>query len=141
MEKSKEFREVFRKAQKKLDNLSQKQPVFNDITITQSNALIEIGRNPGLTIKRLSEILEKDKSSVSRLVKSMQKSEWIILVDSTKDGREKIIQLTKAGKSKFITLEESMDELFDRLVANFSPKEYEQLIQSLNLLIHASDLT
>lgn len=139
MEKAIFFRELFRETQKKLDAIRQKQTVFNNISITQSNVIVEIGRVKSLTINELAIALERDKSSVSRLIKNMEKSHWLFSEKDPGDRRIRHIKLTDKGIKKYYEIEDSMNHLFGNFIADFSQSEYESLTESLKLLIRSSN--
>lgn len=69
-----------------------------DLSPSAVHALIEIGNTPDITAKRLSEELGLDKSTVSRLIRSLVASERVEELRSADDGRAKALSLTSEGR-------------------------------------------
>ena len=69
-----------------------------DLSVSAVHAIIEIGRAEGLSSKHLCEKLLLEKSTVSRMVKSLVEREEIDEVRSTEDARIKYLHLTRQGR-------------------------------------------
>ncbi|GAA0782761.1 MarR family transcriptional regulator [Roseibium denhamense] len=69
-----------------------------DLSGSGVHAIVEIGQRPGLTAKDLGAILKLEKSTVSRLVKSLEERGEIFLTRSEADGRAFGLSLTRTGK-------------------------------------------
>lgn len=67
------------------------------------HALIEIKKNPRITISRLSELLLITMSSMSRIVSSLEEDGYINY-STSKDKREKYIQLTSKGEKQIVQI-------------------------------------
>jgi len=68
-----------------------------DLSVSAVHAIIEIGKSGGLSSKDLSERLILEKSTVSRLVKSLVDRKEIREVRSKGDARMKYLHLTRRG--------------------------------------------
>ncbi|WP_417684141.1 helix-turn-helix domain-containing GNAT family N-acetyltransferase [Roseibium sp.] len=62
------------------------------------HAIIEIGREPGLTAKDLSERLNLEKSSISRLLKGLERKGQIRFSPNENDRRSVFLALTERGR-------------------------------------------
>ena len=77
-----------------------------DLSLSAVHAIIEIGRADGLSSKHLSERLQLEKSTVSRLVKSLVEAGEIREVRSKNDMRMKFLHLTPQGKRTLRAIDE-----------------------------------
>ena len=93
-----------------------------DLSLSAAHAIIEIGGADGLSSKDLCEKLLLEKSTVSRLVKSLVDREEIRDVRSKKDSRMKHLHLTRRGEKTLREIDEfaearvsgALDRLDDR---------------------------
>lgn len=69
-----------------------------DLSPSGVHGLIEIGNTPDITAKRLSEELGLDKSTVSRLIRSLVEGGLVEELRSADDGRAKSLSLTSEGR-------------------------------------------
>ena len=69
-----------------------------DLTLSSVHAIIEIGRAGQLSSRELSQKLQLEKSTVSRLVKALVARGEIRELRSSKDLRVKLLSLTRQGK-------------------------------------------
>ncbi|MGD8419587.1 MAG: bifunctional helix-turn-helix transcriptional regulator/GNAT family N-acetyltransferase [Gammaproteobacteria bacterium] len=77
-----------------------------DLSLSAVHAIIEIGRSAGLSSKDLSEKLQLEKSTVSRLVKSLVAGGEIREERSKNDMRMKFLHLTPRGKRTLRAIDE-----------------------------------
>lgn len=69
-----------------------------DLSVSAVHAIIEIGQADGLSSKKLSELLLLEKSTVSRLVKSLLDNNELCEVRLKSDARQKNLYLTDKGR-------------------------------------------
>jgi len=69
-----------------------------DLTLSSAHAIIEIGRSGQLSSRELSQKLQLEKSTVSRLVKSLVVRGELQELRSSNDLRVKLLNLTRQGK-------------------------------------------
>lgn len=69
-----------------------------DLSPSGVHALIEIGNTPDITAKWLSEELGLDKSTISRLIRSLVERGRVEELRSADDGRAKTLSLTSEGR-------------------------------------------
>ena len=78
MDKVKQFREYTRELECHLDNINHNDCCTCNVNKSECFLIVEIGRQPGICIKDLAQILKLDKSGVSRSVNyilSIEKSQ------------------------------------------------------------------
>ena len=76
-----------------------------DLSASGVHAVLEIGLNPGVTAKDLSAKLRLEKSTVSRLLKSLEARGEIAQTKSETDGRAFGLSLTEAGRETFAAID------------------------------------
>lgn len=69
-----------------------------DLSASAVHAIIETGANPKLSAKMIAEKLCLEKSTVSRLIKSLVEKQLVREVRSSKDSRMKYLHLTGQGE-------------------------------------------
>ena len=69
-----------------------------DITVEQWLVLKVVAENEGINLLRVSEILYKDKPTISRMVKFLEQKELLSKASSETDLRELSLHLTLKGK-------------------------------------------
>ena len=69
-----------------------------DITVEQWLVLKVVAENEGINLLRVSEILYKDKPTISRMVKFLEQKELLNKTSSETDLRELSLHLTLKGK-------------------------------------------
>ena len=73
-----------------------------------------IGRNPGITVSRLLDILEVTKQSQSRVLNQLVREGYVIQSTGTRDRRQRILELTGKGVALERRLSESQRERIAR---------------------------
>lgn len=107
------------------------------ITNSQVHALVELEREGALGVVELAERLCLEKSSVSRLVDSMQTQQWIKAASHSGDGRRKILSLTAAGEKKLAAVHAEADDRVERALRSLSPQDQKSVLRGLDLYASA----
>lgn len=76
-----------------------------DLSGSGVHAIMEIGLHPGMTAKDLSAKLKLEKSTVSRLLKSLEARGDIVQTRSETDGRSFGLSLTETGRETFAKID------------------------------------
>ncbi len=58
-----------------------------------------VGRNPGITVAGLLDILQITKQSLARVLKELIDKNYIVQHEGVEDRRQRLLQLTQLGKS------------------------------------------
>ncbi len=80
-------------------------PSDSSMTPGHWHALIEIDKDPGLTISKLASLLLMSISKMSRLIKSLERHGWIELRTGV-DKREKYLHITSPGKNEVTKIDQ-----------------------------------
>lgn len=102
------------------------------LTPAHWHALIEISKEPDITISRLGNLLLISTSKVSRLVKSLAK-DGLLIISEGKDKREKYLKLTEEGHSEIKKIDAFSESKINSSFEFLTDKEIEQIIQSISL--------
>lgn len=70
------------------------------LKITQFSMLANIGRNPGISVSRLAELLLMDQTTVTRNLGVLEKAGYVQLLQTDADRRSKRVEITAAGRDK-----------------------------------------
>ncbi|WP_299814597.1 bifunctional helix-turn-helix transcriptional regulator/GNAT family N-acetyltransferase [uncultured Roseibium sp.] len=112
---------------------------FLDKTIAGTNlsgsgvhAIMEIGLHPGITAKELAARLKLEKSTISRLLKTLEKRDEIELTRSETDRRAFGLNLTAEGKKTFRTVDQFGERLARGALSRVRGMTAEIVAQSLS---------
>jgi len=134
---SEKLRESTRLFIRKLGVMEQGGAVCCGITYAQCHALVETGRKEILSVNELAELLNLDKSTVSKTVEQLVKSGMMLRETSARDRRYVDLKLTKAGQEMFQSIETRMKTYFTNILHGIPKEKHEQVIESMQLLSEA----
>lgn len=95
------------------------------------HALIEISKEPKITISKLAELLVLTPSTTSRIVSSLVNSELIKYRQGSIDRREKFLELTRAGEKEIEKIDEFSNEKIARAFVRLSENDQESIVQAI----------
>ena len=133
------LRENIRRLERKLGMLNENHPSCCDVTLAQCHAIVEIGRQPQISLNELAAKLGLDKSTVSRTLLILVQNGIAKRETDPQDRRYATIQLTAKGYECFNQIEQSMDELFRNIACNIPAEKREQVLECLLILNQALD--
>ena len=98
-------------------------------------------KNDNINQQELANLTFKDKSSLSYLLKNLEKKNLIIRIDDESDKRNKIVQLTDEGKDIFDKLTNIVEDVYATIERETNPeqldacihymKEFNQVVKTL----------
>jgi len=133
----KTFRELIRNLERKLGVLDEHQLACCSISLAQCHALVEIGREKTVSLVQLSDILELEKSTVSRTVEHLVKAGLVSRDTDLSNRRYISISLTEDGERLFDEIEKTMNLRFMHILQNIPQDKQGIMMDSLKTLIHA----
>lgn len=139
MEKVEQFREFTRLIERKLEMLNAEDCCNCNVTMAQCHALVEIGRREDLSLKELSEILELNKSTVSKTVEDLFKKGLITREQLESDRRAVKINLTDTGRRHFIKIEKDMNDRFREIFDRIPEDKKDSVLNALKIYIDSFD--
>ena len=116
-------------------------PCGQPLSVGEAQALLEIGREPGLTQNGLAQRLDLDKSTVSRLVGMLERRSWIERIRRRDDSRFYHLRLTAAGTKANANLARSRRAKFERIFQAIPRAQRAAVASSLAALMEAIDET
>lgn len=112
-------------------------PCGQPVAVTEAHALMELSLEEPLSQSELVQRLGLEKSSISRLVRILEKRDWIVRSRYEPDRRVVQILLTTAGQQAAEQLAAARREKFDRVLAAIPKAQRAQVCESLDILLEA----
>ena len=112
-------------------------PCGVSISVSEAHALTELGRTNGLTQSELVSFLRLEKSTVSRLVKGLDKRNWITRDAHPTDGRAQLLKLTSEGKKKTAQIAAARRGKFVALTQALPETKRDAVLAALSTLVEA----
>lgn len=135
MEKFELLREYTRLIERKLEMLNEGECCSCNITTAQCHALVEVGRRKDISLKELAEILELNKSTMSKTVEDLYKKRLISREPLETDRRAIKINLTEEGMRHFEMIEAAMNRKFSEIFDRIPAGKQDNVLDALNLYI------
>ena len=133
MDKVKLFREYTRELERNLENINRSDCCQCSVNTLQCFLVVEIGRQPGINVKELSEIMNMDKSGISRSVDELVQKGFVSREPSKTDRRSVVLRLTADGKKRFNKIEKDMDEKFRVVFEKIDEDKQEMVLEALKI--------
>jgi putative acetyltransferase len=133
MDKVKLFRESTRELERNLEKLNSSDCCQCNVNTSQCFLVVEIGRQPGICVKELAELLKMDKSAVSRSVEELVQKGYVLREPSKRDRRCVVLNLTDEGMARFNTIEKDMNMKFKRVFSMIPKEKQSQVLEALNI--------
>ena len=112
--------------------LLRKRHLDGDFSLTEARILYEIGTAPDLTASSLRIKLGLNAGYVSRILALLTRRKLVCQTTSKRDGREKLLTLSNAGKAAVARLNEQSDGEIRELLANVNSADCAALLDSLS---------
>ena len=103
-----------------------------EISLDQWLVLGPVWKNDGISQKDISEYCGKDKTSVTKIIDTLQKKNLVVRVTDQLDHRVKRVVLSQKGRELFLSALPVMAQTRDELRSGISDKEIEALKSILN---------
>ena len=132
-----QLRELLRTLIRKLGILERSELVCCDITLSQCNALIEIGRAGVLSVNQLADRLGLDKSTVSRAADKLVLDGLLLREEDPSDRRYVVLKLSPAGANTYAAVEQRMQDYFLAVLARIETDDREAVLTNLQVLLTA----
>lgn len=87
-----------------------------------------------LTVKGLSGRLDVAKSRVTKIVEGLSQKNLVESINDPKDGRVRLISLTRAGQQKMVEIEKLNGDLHQKLLQELEFEQRKTVLSSLELL-------
>jgi len=105
---------------------------FDDFASSHGNILFQLSVNPQMTMKELSQKINRDKSTTTVLVRKLIKEGYVEEQSSTEDKRSKIISLTAKGQQYQKNTSNISKQLLETFYKGFTEEEKQQFLSYLH---------
>jgi DNA-binding MarR family transcriptional regulator len=112
-------------------------PCGQPVSVAEAHALMELERAAPLSQNELASRLLLEKSTVSRLVASLEQHGWISRTRSQRDARQVELSLTAEGRRIQGQIAAARTAKFQRVLAAVPADQREQVLAALNILVEA----
>ena len=103
-----------------------------EISLDQWLVLGPVWKNDGISQKDIAEYCGKDKTSITKIIDTLEKKNLVVRVTDQLDHRVKRVVLSQKGRELFVSALPVMAQTRDELRSGISDKEIEALKSILN---------
>ena len=108
----------------------------SEYSVTEARVFFEIYENEGCNASHIAEKMNIDKSYLSKIISSNEKSGYIIKKSSSTDRRAYDLYLTNKGKERALVFIRNSDNEIGNILAHLSIDEQQQMYESLEKIIN-----
>ncbi|MCB2293487.1 MarR family transcriptional regulator [Clostridium algoriphilum] len=130
-----DLREIVRVLVRNLGLLERNEACCSGVTLTQCHAIVEIGRSEEINLNSLAELLNLNKSTMSRAIDNLVKQNLVIREVHTENRRYIRILLTEKGYEIYKQIEKSMEGYYSNIISLVSGDKKDQVLESLQILV------
>ncbi len=106
-------------------------------TFSQCYTMLNIYHNKFMSMNRLSEEMNLDKSTMSRIVSTLQRDKYLQRERSPEDGRVVIVRLTAKGEKAAEEIAQEIKEFYHSIITQIPKGEVEVVFASVKTLLGA----
>ncbi|MDD3363335.1 MAG: MarR family transcriptional regulator [Hespellia sp.] len=106
----------------------------SEYSVTESRVFFELYENEGCNAAHIAQIMNIDKSYLSRIIKSHEKNGYIKRSPSRDDGRSYSLFLTDKGMKKAVDFIYKSDVEIGSILQNLSKDEQIRLVDALDTI-------
>lgn len=128
------FRAAMKELEKHIGDMEKRVVSCCGLTFTQCNTIMEIGRTGAISLNKLAELMEVDKSTMSLTISKLVKEKLVTRELDTCDRRYVSIVLTLEGQKVFETVQGGMTGHYAGLYASIPENKKSRIIDSLRIL-------
>jgi DNA-binding MarR family transcriptional regulator len=103
---------------------------FN-VTVEQFSILAYLWYSEGANQQQLAEVLERDKTTIARVIRNMEKKNLLVRISDKEDQRAKLIYLTESGRKLRDEMIDASAQVYSKALENL---EDDELSAGLELL-------
>lgn len=94
----------------------------------------ELSRDGGVRISHLRDSMSMTMPAVSQLVRTLEEKGLVLRENAPKDRRVTLVTVTEKGEQILTDSQEQFNQMLNRLIERYGPKELEHLIEMLKRL-------
>lgn len=108
----------------------------SEYSIIEARVFFEIYENEGCNAAHIAQIMNIDKSYLSRIIKAHEKKGYILRKPSGTDGRSYSLYLTEAGKKRAEDFINTSNRDIETILQNLSDEDEQCLINAIDTIIN-----
>jgi DNA-binding MarR family transcriptional regulator len=132
-----EFRKNLRALEREIESYLSSDTLCCGVTLAQCHLLLEVEDREETSVTELSDLLELDKSTLSRTVEGLRRSGMLARDPSRENRRSQVISLTGEGRRKAESINGLCDRSYERVLDFLPPEKREGVIEGVALLADA----
>jgi len=132
-----ELGEIIRKLVRAFQMFERDRVKVLGFTFSQCYALLEVARDEGLTMNDLSERMNLDGSTMTRVVDVLVRDGWLERNRPEEDRRVVRVFLTEKGRRMASRLEESIEAYYRDVLKNLPAGHVDEVLESMRHLLDA----
>ncbi len=106
-------------------------------TTSQAYVLLTIRGSGSMTMQELSEELNLDRSTMTRVVKNLVRDGWVIRERNEEDRRQVMVTLSEKGTQISRELHHSVSEYYQKIIRHLPEGRVEEVLESIDFLARA----
>lgn len=130
--KVREFNRLYMPAMKLLGN----RYLGSEYSVTEARVFFEIYENEGCNAAHIAEKMNIDKSYLSRIISSHEKSGYVARKPSSTDKRAYDLYLTDKGRGRALEFIQNSDREIREILSHLSPDEQQQMYAALEIVMN-----
>lgn len=130
-----DLRKIVRILVRNLGLLERNKSCCCGVTLAQCHAIVEIGRAKEINLNSLAELLNLEKSTMSRTINNLVNESLVIREVHTENRRYIKIKLTEKGEEIFKEIEKTMENYYDEVISLVPGDKKEEVLESLQILV------
>lgn len=103
------------------------------LSSSQCHVLVELDEGGEMTAGKLADILRLDKSTISRLLRSLSDRGWLVVERDDEDGRRQSVRLTESGRTEARRIHGISNALVHDALAVLSEEEGVRIVEGLEI--------
>lgn len=106
-------------------------------TISQCYTLLNLYKNPPLSMKELSEEMNLDTSTMTRIVDNLVRDGYIEREHSSEDRRVVLARLTEKGEEEARKLSKEVIEFYRQIIKEIPEGKIIDVVEAMNIIVKA----
>ncbi|MBS4538990.1 winged helix-turn-helix transcriptional regulator [Clostridium sp. D2Q-11] len=133
----KEVRETTQKMVRVFQLFERDQIKVSGFTTSQCYSLIELLKSDGLTMNELSERMNLNTSTMTRIVDKLVRDKYLVRERYQEDRRVVVVKLSEKGRKASLDLNERLNQYYEKIIENLPEGKVEEVLDSVSLLLNA----
>lgn len=107
----------------------------SELSVTEARIIFEIYENEGCNATYIAQIMNIDKSYLSRIIKAHEKNGYILRKASDTDGRSYLLFLTMKGKRRVQEFIRESNKEIEAILQGLTDKDEQYLVDAIDTIM------